>query len=49
MEQAEYILPTNSGSLWDFTHGLKDLENMQFEFEDTLDLLLEPTADFMRV
>lgn len=21
MEQAEYVLPSNSGSLWDYTHG----------------------------
>jgi hypothetical protein len=49
MEQAEYILPTKSGSLRDYTHGPKDLEHIQFLFEGTLDPLPEPTADFMRV
>jgi hypothetical protein len=49
MEQAEYVLPSNSGSHWDYTHGRKDLEHIQFLFENTLHLLSEPTANFMRV
>ncbi len=46
MEQAEYVLPKNSGSLWDFTHDRKDLEHIQFLLEDTLDLVpnLLPTS-----